>query len=746
MGWFNVLASAKQSDIPEHLWIEASLSIDPAEEGTDKRPSFTLEANSGVQPMRLSNYPHPVIIDLKGASFSKDRTPVIMEHDWDRRLGHTTSQFVDANGIHATGIVSSDSKDAKDWVADSKNGFPFEVSIGATPTKASFLPKGKTAEVNGRSFKGPLIIAQKTSIYELTVTLVGADRNTSASVAASLSILAGDSDMKYADWLKKNNLPPEEEHEAAGIKASLRAMFDKEVASNNGNGSSKAEINASQSDASSVENLQTVDLTARRKAEAAEDLRCTKIRKSVSKYSDVENIQLEDGTKFASAEELQAHAIGENMTPDQVELALLRASHPQDLGPAIHVTQDLDGDIYSEAIACSICRDGLQMKSSFDGQDGKKYGYEHQFSEKALEASDMSKIRHMSLHQLMGITIRAASGMSYEGRYNSDAFIKEAVQANRQLDINASGPFSTLTVTNIFENVANKFLMARFMLKRSMWRMIAKAVTVNDFKAHSRYRLQENMGYLKVGPSGELKHGELADSGRTNKAETYGRMIGLTRVHLRNDDMNALRQILIGLADGAAWALDAEIFDYLLTLISGGNFFKTDNGNYITDSLSISGISAAETAFENMVGLGGKPIMSMPNRLLTGTTLKTLGKQLYNDSTVRSDTVADGFEKNPHAGTYLAMSTPWLNNTKVKKPDGTSLTGQSDDHWLMLGDPEEAAILEVALLDGREQPYIEQGESSFDTLGIQTRGYHDFGVNEGDEEAGIYSLGDDSSV
>ena len=41
----------------------------------------------------------------------------------------------------------------------------------------------------------------------------------------------------------------------------------------------------------------------------------------------------------------------------------------------------------------------------------------------------------------------------------------------------------------------------------------------------------------------------------------------------------------------------------------------------------------------------------------------------------------------------------------------------------------------MAFLNGQRQPTVESADADFDTLGIQVRGYFDFGVSKGDKRA-----------
>ncbi len=55
-------------------------------------------------------------------------------------------------------------------------------------------------------------------------------------------------------------------------------------------------------------------------------------------------------------------------------------------------------------------------------------------------------------------------------------------------------------------------------------------------------------------------------------------------------------------------------------------------------------------------------------------------------------------------------------------------TGNSSKAWYLLSEPSDLPVIEVAFLNGQESPTIETSETDFNVLGIQMRGYHDFGV------------------
>ena len=54
---------------------------------------------------------------------------------------------------------------------------------------------------------------------------------------------------------------------------------------------------------------------------------------------------------------------------------------------------------------------------------------------------------------------------------------------------------------------------------------------------------------------------------------------------------------------------------------------------------------------------------------------------------------------------------------------------------------EPRAVIEIGFLNGRDMPVIDSADADFNTLGIQFRGYHDFGVAKQEYRAGVRSKG-----
>jgi hypothetical protein len=69
-------------------------------------------------------------------------------------------------------------------------------------------------------------------------------------------------------------------------------------------------------------------------------------------------------------------------------------------------------------------------------------------------------------------------------------------------------------------------------------------------------------------------------------------------------------------------------------------------------------------------------------------------------------------------------------------------TGNSAKAWYLMTDPNDLPLIEVAFLNGQEAPTIETADADFNVLGVQMRGYHDFGVALQDPRAAIKCKGE----
>lgn len=771
------------AEFPTTLQLPGTIRIRATAGGKpDSLPRIKMVANTG-RPMRLPGFPHPVVIDMEGARFDQDSTPFLIDHKRDLRLGYSDKQGIDkANSqIVAEGPASGTSKTARLFIADARKGFPFQASIGADILKGAIVAKGDTARINGKVFKGPIIHAQATLIRELTGTVLGADSKTSTRIAAILQRGAPNrgNAIMFEEWLEatfgktattfsRSQLAKLKTHHAsleaaeadddddvddddagegaggAGGKLAKTKPATRVRAGRGGRGTQPADGDGDDDDADPDE----TPLEKRRRIEASEMERVDSIKALFGHYETVQSVLGDDGKQVIKAGTFKAKAIREGMTADEVELRLVKATYAGggNDGPAIHFKAPVEGEVYAEALAVAVARDRFGMLPKVEAR-GRQYGYEELFSEQALEASELKDVRNPSLHQLMANAIQAADGLPYSGDRKSDDFYKAYVGACKKIRAAGAGPFSTLTVDSVLENVGNKMLEQRFAMQNVVWPLIAAMKPLNDFKPHALYRMDENLGFIEVGPTGELTHGQLTDTKKTVQAGTHGRIISLSRQHRRNDDLDAFRQIINGLAEGWAWAVEAALARLLLANTGSALF---DTPNTIDDDFGLPGLEVAERVFMDTVGSNGKPQQFSPDRVLVGTQDGLKAKDIFGKSSLLASSANNSqiFVENSFQNKYLPITWPYISNTAIRDPKGKVISASVDsDRWYMFCNPDLLAALIVGLLDGRRVPFIESDETSFDTPGgMQWRGYGDFGVAYGSPQGAVLSTGDATSA
>jgi hypothetical protein len=617
-------------------WLDAAAASDGQ---PVKLRRFEMIAYSGG-PMQLAGWRFPVVVDLTGLQASA-KPKVFLEHDRSARVGHIDNVQIKERTLGVTGVVSASGKAAQEVLADAANGFPWQASIGARAIEVEWVPEGTSAQANGQTFKGPVNIARKSLLGEVSFVALGADDSTSAQIAAH----------------KETVMPAE---------ATVTVVTPAVAAD------------------AAPQTPETI-----RAAAATEMKRIAAVQKVCG-----------TGGKHA---EIAAKAVEEGWTQEKTELEVLRADRPA--APAAHVHEN------------RIDQKVILATAGFAGRLPEKTLLAA-FGEPAVEAA--GKFRGVGVQEFFRMCARA------EGRE-----LPPCVGKGTEFILAA---FSTLSLPGILSNVANKVLLDGYNYVESSWRNIVRIGTFRDFKPHVRYRLTDNMKFEKVGPDGELKHGQLGEQTFSNQADTYGIMFSLTRQMIINDDLSAFLDVPRRLGMGAADAIIEAVWPLLLS--NPSNYFSTGNNNFLSGvdtALSVDSLTTAYTTFLSQTKPNGRPLGLEPRILLVPTALRvqadilTASRQLLASIATTGSKSTLVPQDNPMVGKFSVASSAYLGNATI--------TGNSSKAWYLLADPNVLPGIEVAFLNGVEQPTVEQAVEDFDTLGIKFRGYIDFGVAMQDPRA-----------
>ena len=641
---------------PKALSLSATAHIEvaaAAEGGTVPLPRFQMLAYTGG-PMRIAGWKYPVIIDLAGLAIPAQSRPIRFAHDPLAGVGHTEAIRVEQGQLMASGIVSRDTSAAREVVTSSKNGFPWQASVGASVEEFEFVKDRQQVTVNGRQYSGPVNVVRKSTLGEISFVDLGADGATSASVAATAISESGEQTVNDTD-----NATTEAPTAPAPAAVATSPVDD-----------IRAEA-------------------------AAEVERIAAVRRiCAGKHSD-----------------LEARAIRDGWDAQKTELEVLRATRPA--APAVHTPDNTVTGRVLEA-ACLLSSNASEVEKSFDEQ-----------------TLDLAARRFHGGIGLQELLLEAAWANGYSGRNFRDS--RSVLQFAFGQGIQAA--LSTVDITGILSNVANKFLLDGFFSVERTWRNICAVRNVSDFKTVTSYRLIGKDQYELVAPGGELKHGTLGNEQYSNKADTYGLVLDIDRRDVINDDLSAITSVPRKLGRGSGLKIN-DIF--WTTFLANSGFFTAGNNNYLTGAdtaLTIDGLTKAEVAFMDQVDSDGKPIGMMPAIVLVPTALSAIGSQLYKSLELRDTTASTKFPvANPHQGKFRVEVSRYLANAKY--------TGNSAKAWYLLAEATDLPVIEVAFLNGQESPTIETAEADFNQLGIKMRGYHDFGVALQDPRGGVKSKGE----
>ncbi len=662
-------------------------------------PRFRMVAYTGG-PMRIAGWRFPVIVDLAGLAIPSQNRPIRFGHDASAGagVGHTDAISVEAGQLIAAGVVSRDTPAAREIVVSSKNGFPWQASIGASVEEFEFVKDGQKAIVNGRTFEGPVNVVRKATLGEISFVDLGADGNTSAQVAASQIDTVHEKETATMDGITTNTSTTTNSTSAS---------------TSTGTGSAGTAVAAPPVQAAAVSAVNAADVRSmdQIRAEAlAETNRIAGIRRICNgKCTDIE-----------------AQAIRDGWDQTKTELEVLRASRPK--APVA------GGNVMGAPMGFSFASPGPTTSAMLEAACLLSAGLSkpgNHCSEQDLDAASKRFRNGISLQDLM---VEAAMVNGYIGRtFRSDPHTIMAMAFPSKAQIEAG--YATIDIAPILSNVGNKFLLDGFFSVERTWRNICAVRSVTDFKTVTSYRLIGTDQYELIAPGGELKHGTLGNEIYTNKADTYGLMLTIERRDIINDDLGAITTVPRKLGRGSG----LKINDVFWTIfLNNAAIFAAANKNYLSGAgtvLGIDSLSNAVQAFNDQVDSDGKPISVDPKVLLVPTSLSAMATQLYKSTEIRDTTSNTKMPiANPHQNAYRVEVSRYLGNARY--------AGSSQKAWYLLADANDLPLIEVAFLNGNESPTIETIEANPNVLGITVRGYHDFGVAMQDPRAGVKNKGE----
>ncbi|PON05398.1 head maturation protease, ClpP-related [Rhizobium hidalgonense] len=264
-------------------------------------------------------------------------------------------------------------------------------------------------------------------------------------------------------------------------------------------------------------------------------------------------------------------------------------------------------------------------------------------------------------------------------------------------------------------NAANRFLLDAYRAAETPLKQLARLRNAANFKAMTIGRMSEMPKLEEVLEGAEITYGTRSEAKETYRVKTYAKMFGISREALINDDLDAFSDTLRAFGQAAAQTEADLIADLLLDnnglgplLDDDVTLFANARGNKaVTPSaLTISSVSAGRKAMRDQKGLDNEtPLSLKPQFLIVGSDNETTGEQI-----IAAITPSATEEVNPFSGKLSLLVEPRL----------------EDAAWRLFASPDQAPILEIAYLNGVQQPKLETREG-WNTLGTEFRAILDFG-------------------
>ena len=657
-----------------------------------RAPRFSMVAYRGGPMMLGGNdaegkpvWPNPVVVDLQGLQLAAEKIPARLQHDRRRTVGHMDHVEVHGTELHASGVLSFETQDAKAIASSARNGFPWQASMGAAPLEVERVPRGRTAQANGRTFDGPVDIVRRSVLGEISFVDIGADNTTSASIAAQAR---GSQEKAMAG--EKTDAPTQGETKE-GQQAHGTGTHMKQDPP-------KLGIEAGSTQPGRV-------VTAIRE----ENERKKQITALVEAAAEAVGT---DAEALEEIERIGNDAVTQSWSVDKTENKILRAQMlAQERGsrasaPAIHSRSA--AQVNDQALTAALLL-SCGMKDEVLAKD-------RDIGERAVEVA--WKRRGSGLHGLLAHALKAEG---VDAPHGGDALFRAVVSHS------IKAGFSTVNLAGILGAAGNKLLLQAFTSVDATYPLIAQLVDVTNFNTWTSYRLNDVGAFSKVSSSGELRSGRLEQDSYTNQLDTRGQMLTLTRQQIVNDDLNAFQSLYAQMGRKAVLALEKAL--YALVMEGSDVFYTSARGNRLTSTaFTLANLGAAEAAMIAQLDGDGEPIYASPTTVIVPPALKATADTVYSSATVIGGS-SNVPQDNAFRGRFRPVSSPYLSLS--------TMTGSSATTWYMAANPDLLPAWQVAFLSGRRQPTVETADAAFNTLGMQMRCYFDFGVAQADYRGAI---------
>ncbi len=284
-------------------------------------------------------------------------------------------------------------------------------------------------------------------------------------------------------------------------------------------------------------------------------------------------------------------------------------------------------------------------------------------------------------------------------------------------------------------NVLNKFLLPAHETAQPTYRLIAARKSFNDFRAHRFLRRGDFPLPLQVGEGGEIKLGTLGENQEQVTVLTFGRIFSISRQALVNDDLGALQDLAVGIANRFADFENAYFFQQVVlpasglgpNLSDGVAVYNSAHGNVAgAGALDVTRLGdgrakmMVQKGIPSNTGAADGVVLNIgPKFLLVSPASLTLAEQL-----VAPLAPAQTSNANPFSGQLTPIGDANLTGTR----------------FYLLADPARLPQYVYGYLEGATGPRVAV-RPGWEVEGVEVKAVVDFGVGAIEYRAGVTGAG-----
>jgi len=283
--------------------------------------------------------------------------------------------------------------------------------------------------------------------------------------------------------------------------------------------------------------------------------------------------------------------------------------------------------------------------------------------------------------------------------------------------IGAAFTHSTSDFPGLLANVANKALLKGYTEAEETFQLWTRAGSLGDFKTGKRVDLNAFPSLRKVAEGAEYKYATMGERAESIVLATYGELFSITRQAIINDDLDSFTRVPRLMGRAAIRTVGDLVYAVLTsnpTMSDGVALFHATHANLLTGaaistgSVDAMGAAMAVQKQGNAILNIGLKYLIVP-RALKGAANVVRASEFEVGATTKNNTVPNSVRD-----TFEVVSD-------------ARLDAASAAVWYGAADPNVTDTIEVAYLDGNDQPYLEQ-KSGWNVDGTEFKVRIDAGV------------------